>query len=63
MLLYISKLLVVVLKRIIPVTPVPGRCDVLPTGVKIEFVALNATIALVVCVALPKLAVPVPAST
>ena len=52
-----------VLKRNIPVTPVPGRALVLPLGNKIEVFVLNATIALVVCVELPKLAEPVPAST
>ena len=58
-LLNISRLLLVVLKRIIPVTPVLGRTVELPTGIKILVVLLNATRALVVCVALPKLAVPV----
>ena len=58
-----STALLVVLKRNIPVTPVAGRCAVFPTGAKILLVALNATTALTVCVAEPKLAVPVPAST
>ena len=60
---YSSRVLLVVLKRTIPVTPVAGRCAVFPTGARIELVELNATIALTVCVALPKLAVPVAAST
>ena len=52
-----------VLKRIIPVTPVLGRCAKLPVGNKILVGELNATIALVVCALLPKLAVLVEALT
>ena len=43
-------------------TPVAGRCAVLPTGNFIELVELNVAIALVTCVVDPKLAVSVPAS-
>ena len=51
------------LKRIIPVTPTPGFCDELPTGIKILLVELNAAIALVVCALDPKLTVLVLALT
>jgi hypothetical protein len=47
-------LLVVVLKRIMPVTPVAGRCAVLPTGVLIDVVVAKFTMALVTCVDVPK---------
>ena len=60
---YCSRLLLTVLNRIIPATPVAGRCIVVPVGTSKDEVALNATKAPVVCVALPKLAVFVPAST
>ena len=59
---YCSRLLLTVLNRIIPATPV-GRCTVVPVGTSKDEVALNATKAPVVCVALPKLAEFVPAST
>ena len=51
------------LKRNIPDTGALGRCAVVPPGNRIELVALNATTAFVVCVLLPKLAVPVAAFT
>ena len=52
-----------VLNRIIPVTEVPGRCAVLPTGIKIEFVVPIFSAAPVVGVPVPINTVSLPAST
>ena len=51
------------LKRTIPVTAVPGRCAVLPTGIIIEFVVPILSAAFVVGVPVPISTVSDPAST